>query len=156
MISKATHEARIKWLDYLREPGRKKYTRRLENPENPEERCCLGHGCHALKDSAHVTRMVRKSTIAIDETAVFYDGYETSLPHALVGLLGITPTGAFCNALDIDGESPACLAEVNDYTNFTMAEIATLIEEMFAEGAILNANLKPCEPWTRDMVPADS
>ena len=37
---------RIKWGEFLCEPERKGYKGELENLDNPEERCCLGHACH--------------------------------------------------------------------------------------------------------------
>ena len=155
LVSKITHNARIKWLDYLREPGRKKYERMLENPDNPEERCCLGHGCHVLKDDAGVTRILAGSSLMTGYTSVFYGGFETSMPKEVAHILDITPNGAFCEGFDMNGARLGCLAEVNDYTGLTMSEIATLIEEMWAEGTMMTADRDEGEPWTRDMVPAE-
>ena len=41
-------ENRQKWIEYLKRPETKKVTERLQSREDPEARCCLGHGCYVL------------------------------------------------------------------------------------------------------------
>lgn len=49
-------ENRKKWIEFLKRPETKKFVGYLENVNNPEERCCLGHACHLfLNDTRHIS-----------------------------------------------------------------------------------------------------
>ena len=43
------NEYRAKWLAQLRDPESKMWIGELENIDDRNKRCCLGHACHALQ-----------------------------------------------------------------------------------------------------------
>ena len=118
-------QARGVWLDFLREPGRKKTKGILERLSAQDERCCLGHACHVLKAKRQVT-----------PHAVFYgeDLVDDVLPEEIANLLNITYDGAFSKPVRIGGLHFMSIADVNDNTEFTPAGIADVLEEQFDAG----------------------
>lgn len=109
---------RKKWIDFLREDGRKKAKGVLDRGN--EERCCLGHACYVLG----VLRRVE------DEGVTYGEAGTTSLaPDELLELLGLrNDVGAFKPEID---EGIVSLAALNDYTNYTPKEIGDFIEKHY-------------------------
>ena len=93
-----TDEAWEKALAYLADPARKKTTGVLEDIEDGDCRCCLGHVCAAL--GAH-------RTLSPSVERVYYAGrYDhdfssSGLPQAIAERLGILPAGEFLNPIEI-------------------------------------------------------
>ena len=128
------------WLDTLRDPVSQKYQGKLENHTNANERCPLGHACHALG----IYRKVGEWS-----GTVRYDSQTQVLPFKACETLGIDPSGRFKKALSkaqvetIVGRAPTPnnrfapdlyenLAHLNDFSDITLSEIADLIEYQYA------------------------
>ena len=130
-------ENRRKWLAQLRDPESKKTTEKLESSIKSNERCCLGHACHALSADRE----------AFADGIVYYDGEEGILPRSVEQKLNITHRGDFKEPITVRfmkrvdlpvGIRPYGteieandLIEVNDFTDLTPKEIADVIEEQF-------------------------
>ena len=152
-IQPDTARDRRRWLAFLREDGRKKLTGWLENPDDPEARCCLGHACKVLG----ATREVVENDDSPDETGrewprrVQYDGGYAALPRTVAGNLDIDLNGRFVEPVAIDAARVSAdyfdlneagqalipsLAEINDSTDLNPWEIAGMIEEQWLFGNV--------------------
>ena len=127
-------EYRAKWLAQLRSPEAKKTTLKLENPKKPNNRCCLGHACHALG----IQREVLESKNTVNGWMVHYGEQASYLPDEASLKLAILCNGEFVNEIKIDhihsyyaNIEYKNLAQINDHTELTPAEIADIIEEQF-------------------------
>ena len=127
-------ENRTKWLAQLRSPEAKKTTLKLENSKNPDHRCCLGHACHALG----IQREVLESQNTVNGWMVHYGEQTSYLPDEASLKLAILCNGEFVNEIKIDHIHSYYaniefenLAQINDHTELTPAEIADIIEEQF-------------------------
>ena len=134
------NENRRKWLDQLRDPQARKTTEKLESSVKPNERCCLGHACHALGSDRE----------ACADGIVYYDGEEGILPRSVEQKLNITHRGDFKEPIIVKfmkredlpyGLRPygterqvSDLIEVNDFTELTPQQIADVIEDQFRTG----------------------
>lgn len=131
-------ENRKKWLEFLREPGRKKAQGALEYHYDPDARCCLGHAGHLFVPD----------TRKLDGDYVFYDGRGNTAGRRIQRALFITHAGEFRESVVVDrsrgieSDEEVTLnddgnvligscATLNDATDLTMAEIADIIEEQF-------------------------
>ena len=135
MESMTREEARQKWLAQLRLPESGKFRDSLENADCPSERCCLGHAAHAVGAPREVS-----------DGIVDYDGFNQVLSGPLQHLFGISHDGTFSEAYtgrelaEIIGRPVpyrdfdvwGCLAGINDDTDLTPAEMASVIEHAFA------------------------
>lgn len=118
-------QARQKWTNFLREEGRQKTKERLEDYDNPEARCCLGH-------AAHVLGATRETDDKLEH--VYYDGCSGDLSARLCKTLNITDTGAFHRRITIAGYGNhrfSSIATVNDLTDLKPAELADIIDQQF-------------------------
>lgn len=140
---------RQRWLDYLRDEGRRKTEGCLEDPiddgfENP--RCCLGHACALFKDELNLSV---KETSFNNIDSVYYNEQKTSLPIEVQEHLDINGYGSLINPLtcddmdcDINSTDEFCsLADINDRTDLTPEQIADYIEH-----AMIERNLVDHEP----------
>ena len=134
------NENRRKWLDQLRDPEAGKTTEKLESSVKSNERCCLGHACHALGSDRE----------ACADGIVYYDGEEGILPRSVEQKLNITHRGDFKEPIIVKfmkredlpyGLRPygterqvSDLIEVNDFTELTPQQIADVIEDQFRTG----------------------
>ena len=129
------HENRKKWLEQLRNPESTKAYRRLENWETPNERCCLGHACHALG----IERVVRKDWSEMQAgyiRSVSYDEERSVLSNRVAEMLDITRMGLFRKPYPQDENAVqvfTCLTDLNDQTDLEPQIIADIIEEMFID-----------------------
>jgi len=108
-------ENRLKFANGLLEPHRIKFIGHLENPHNPNERCCLGHGCNIFG----INRIVEDDTV--------YYGVRSSAvaPRELMDLLGLYDN---CGVpLVKTPKETDSLASLNDSTKLTTQEIGQLI-----------------------------
>ena len=123
---------RMKWIEYLKRPETRKHKGSLEDFEDPECRCCLGHACHVL---APDTRTVINS-----DEQVFYDEHSASMPDKLVLALGLyNDLGGAANIgetyLNVPKVHPTtCLADLNDNTKITPQEIGAYLESVIMGG----------------------
>lgn len=102
-------EARMKWVKFLQEPGRKKAEEQLD--AGGGSRCCLGHGCFALG----VKRVRTRSGFE-------YDGADQVAPESFIKMVGLYSE---------DGKlmgHPGSLAGMNDGTDMTPQQIGAWIE----------------------------
>ena len=118
---------RAQWIKYLREPGREKYKFGLFDLNNRKAHCCLGHYC-AMKGLPQAVRG------AYGE----YDGACGILPKSLALSLDIDAVGSFKEPVVIGAGTFVALAEVNDDSDLTMAEISDVIEEQFNRDNLAN------------------
>ena len=129
------HLNRKLWLKQLRNPESTKAYRRLENWESPNERCCLGHACHALG----IERVVRQDWSEMQAgyiCSVSYDEERSVLSNRVAEMLDITRMGQFRNSYRQDEDAVqvfTCLTDLNDQTDLEPHQIADIIEEMFVE-----------------------
>lgn len=101
-------ENRQKWIDHLLKPETKRYSGWLENPKNPEERCCLGHGCYVLGLERVVLPPTPYSTIT-------YCGADKLAPKEFVKLVGLKHPGGWVeDDLQIDAGVYHSLVIAND------------------------------------------
>ena len=92
------YDNRMKWIEYLKRPETKKHLGSLEDIENPDCRCCLGHACHVLAPDTRTVNVLDKQ--------VFYDAHSASIPDELVLALGLhSDLGGTAN---IWGNIPQC------------------------------------------------
>ena len=134
------NEYRAQWLAQLRSPKAKKAKGKLEDPENPDQRCCLGHACHIFG----LQRAIRRTEYGA-VSCVFYgggDGEASWLPYEARQKLNISLKGSFKADVEVDGITVNALSVVNDYTRLSLPQIADLIEEQFEAD-----NFLPCETF---------
>lgn len=124
-------EARAQWLTVLRDPKSKRNTGLLEDYDDQNKRCCLGHACHALG----IERAFRPSKLVC-----YGRGMESSLatlPWEAQQLLGITYDGRLRRGVMVQDFFYSNLATLNDDTKIEPAEMADIIEEQFAQDNFL-------------------
>ena len=137
------------WLEVLRDPKSEKEKGRLENPDNPNARCCLGHACHALGAERRVVQHPTSAMPASHDVRVEYGGagehgeggQYSVLPADVARVLKLTYEGSFkWDALPADDAlrytvgAPFgldSLASLNDKTNISPAELADVIEALW-------------------------
>ena len=129
------------WLKVMRDPKSGKALKKLENPENRHDRCCLGHLCHAMQAKSKVANFGSMHSSDGGRDCVFYDFNDHRwthdvLPNELAKELDITFTGSFNTPIDIDGCEVSSMASLNDDTDLTPAEIANVIESQFKAGNV--------------------
>lgn len=120
-------ENRQKWIDHLLKPETKRYSGWLENPKNPEERCCLGHGCYVLglervvlPPTPYSTTSLHVGTVlgylaGIEQRSITYCGADKLAPKEFVKLVGLKhPSGWVEDDLQIDAGVYHSLAIAND------------------------------------------
>ena len=132
------NEYRAQWLAQLRSPEAKQTRGKLEDPNNPDHRCCLGHACHVF-GARRVVKVVEWKS----RECVFYgDTYEENswLPLEVRQKLNISLKGSFKTDVEADGITVNSLSIINDYTKLSLSEIADLIEEQFAADNFLPNN----------------
>ena len=88
-------ENRRKWVNHLLDPSTKKTTAKLEDINDPECRCCLGHGCHVL----NLKRVVGAGKVT-------YCGHSTLAPEKLKQRMGIKSTSYLIEMNDGEDKSP--------------------------------------------------
>ena len=131
---------RAEWLAQLRSPEAKKAQGKLEDPEKPDHRCCLGHACHVFG----LRRVVKVVEWKSRECVFYGETHEEAswLPYEARQKLNISLKGSFKAVVAVDGITVNALSVVNDYTKLSLPEIADLIEEQFEAD-----NFLPCETF---------
>ena len=126
------------WLRVMRDPKSGKTKHKLENLENRNNRCCLGHLCYSMNGNSKVTSygcdIEGKDTVFYDFNDEVWE--HDVLPNELAKELDMTPTGSFTMAIDIGVISVRSMASLNDDTELTPAEIADVIEAQFRAGNV--------------------
>ena len=119
------------WLGVMRDPQSGRCKDRLQDVADSNSRCCLGH----LGYSMGATIEIRLNEYRVKAVHYSYgDGIDSNvsvLPSALAKELDITRIGDFIKDIKIGDTSFACMAEVNDKTDLTIAEIADVIEAQY-------------------------
>ena len=101
-------ENRRKWVNHLLDPNTKKTIHKLEHIDNPECRCCLGHGCHVL----NLERVVGTNVVQ-------YCGNSALAPTELVERMGIKKTSLLIKMNDGEDKSPQ---EIGKYLGSIMED----------------------------------
>ena len=122
LITTDRDQAFTLWLGVLRDPKSEKMCGALAHHFHTDQRCCLGHACHALG-----------LPLEQWDWRGGYGGEHSYLPARISELLDITQLGAFREPLLIDGLKARfeSLAGLNDASNLSPAEIADVIEDMW-------------------------
>lgn len=119
-------ENRLKFAKGLQEPHREREKNQLENPNYPNKRCCLGHGC----DIFNIERKVDNSIVRYGT-----DEKVATAPQELVILLGLFDCcGGSMHHDDKLFENYGSLTAINDDSNMPPQEIGKLIEEWIEGG----------------------
>ena len=131
---------RWQWIDWLRVPGRQKQTDVLENPQNPDARCCLGHACAAFK----LPRKV-EDLHDVDEglKQVTYAGCSVTLPTELQMKLDVTDNCGFVRPITYGNGIHSCASGINDETDATPEDIAGILVAQFIAGN--------CQPFSKSI-----
>lgn len=117
-------ENRLKWAKFLQNPTLEKHLGELEDPLNPNARCCLGHGCACFE--------ISKESRQDCGVVVLYDGCYDYAPPSFVNLVGLTTkSGQFLDGKVMD---KACLADLNDHTYTSPQEIGKMMENWIEGG----------------------
>lgn len=128
-----------KWIAFLKTNPRK-CRFRLEDADERDRRCCLGHACFL----SGISREVRNDL-------VFYEDKSSSLPLSLADILKIDICGAFNqkgialvriylreNFIKIyEPLDSNDLMSLNDFTNMTHAQIGEVIEMLYKNDGFL-------------------
>jgi len=115
---------RRKWIEFLKQPERKKATGFLDTGDG--RRCCLGHGCYVLG----VKRRKFPGGYAYQYRALD-GGWRTGSSAVLRDLVGLkTSDGDF---ISINGVA-TCLSGLNDGTDATPQEIGAYLESVIEGG----------------------
>lgn len=102
---------RKKFIEGLQEPHRLKHKEELEDLNQPNKRCCLGHGCQIFGFPRN---------IKLGVNVQYFQNYAIA-PEALVHLLGLNN---YIGSIYAD----LSLAALNDETNKTIQEIGKYLE----------------------------
>lgn len=138
MTRQEVKENRLKFANGLLEPHRMKFKRMLENLNNPNERCCLGHGCE-------IFGIIR----GINNYDVVYgvEQHAGVAPKELIKILGLYyANGSSFNEFEI-AKGRSSLAGINDHTELTTQQIGQLIlDKGWIEGGE-DTPFKPLEDY---------
>jgi len=131
MLKMERAEAFELWLKQLRDPESKKAQGELEYLNEPEARCCLGHACHVFISD---TRQILFDEVCYGTSLGSISS--SDLPFEVMDVLKIGPNGEFkepMKVINTEGEliRITTLACLNDKTDYSLAEIADVIEDKF-------------------------
>ena len=123
-------EFRAQWLAQLRSSEAKKHVRWLEDAEDSDKRCCLGHACHALGIDRHIN--VINQMVAYGDNAFSLMNTKV-LPSEAQAKLNINESGEFVHTIRLNGKGILfqSLSHLNDRSGLEPHEIADIIEENF-------------------------
>lgn len=123
------YDNRMKWIEYLKRPETKKHSGELEDFDDNESRCCLGHACHIFSPE---TRYVSGDEVKYGSSAKVPD-------LGICGMLGLhDDCGSVRSEIPIDTISNhnelTALTELNDGTEATPQEIGAYLESVIMGG----------------------
>ena len=122
-------ENRKKVIAFLKDSSRQKHKGSLENIDNTEERCCLGHMCAAL----NIQREAYNHCI-------HYDTEGAIAPESLVNMVGLNgQSGTIRNLYRYKNQRYLGLTDLNDHSDITPQEIGAYLESVIEGG--------PNSPW---------
>jgi hypothetical protein len=125
MLGAEIIEARKKWIAYLKNSDTLKTIGKLEDPDNPNKRCCLGHACHIFE----VERQASKFK-------VLYDDHSARLPESLVlklGMWSVYGSGKLVQ-YKLRGLDVKSLSSLNDDADYTPQQIGEYLETVIEGG----------------------
>lgn len=115
---------RLKWIEFLLVPGRKKAISVLD--EGNGYRCCLGHACFVLK-------LTRTKNVHLDGN-FYYDNEGEVAPSKLIEMVGLwDENGTSDNRVPLIGQENN-LASLNDETDATPKEIGEYLMTVIEGG----------------------
>lgn len=121
---------RIKFVNGLKEPHREKLRGELEDVEENNKRCCLGHGC----DIFGITRLVYSRTNSREKVYYGKEQNESVAPKELIDLLGLHNPRGGTNPNKLENDvidiinGYTSLTVLNDTSTLSIQDIANLIE----------------------------
>ncbi len=116
---------RLLWAKSLQLPENEKAIEKLEDFDNNNERCCLGHGCHYLG----IERITN------DEDTVSYDDDNTVAPESFINAVGLCgDIGIIKNKFRYADDIFNSLASLNDHSEITPQEIGVIMERNWLQG----------------------
>jgi hypothetical protein len=128
---------RLKWIEYLSEPKRKKKMGVLDGGGGA--RCCLGHACAAL--SIEATKITSLDLWGNPSAAVFSYGEDqetTQAPDELMNMVGLwgDAGGTEAGLITIRGKKFVSLADANDNQTYRIRpkEIADYLSSVIDGG----------------------
>ena len=122
-------EAR-QWVDFLKTDP-KKYKGKLLNPDNPEEKCCIGHGCHLFDIDTGMMGENTNSYLLFQKKVGLLEDCGGTLEIEKNGDLEPLPLkykGKKIKSINT-GSVISSLVGLNDLTDFKHKQIAEVIEE---------------------------
>ena len=133
---KQIDEYRAMWLAQLRDPESECWIGELENIDDPNKRCCLGHACHALQAQ-------REEDWESKEIIYRFGGdYDVSyLPRGIAEKLNISIHGKFRKSVIFRTVKAPDISCLNDSGLISSpAKIADIIEEQFKNDNFIEYN----------------
>ena len=118
-----------RWMKQLRDPEAKPFYMTLENQKNSNERCCLGHACHALIPE-------KREGPTSEDPHVKYDGSSVFMPDSVARMLNTTNGVSFYRKVRSRGVDADCAQKLNDSKRFSLPEIAYILERERKAGNI--------------------
>ena len=116
-------------IAFLKDPAREKCIGVLEDPSNPNARCCLGHMCAVFG--------AERKTIEHD---VYYDKEITTAPQIVIKSIGLHDRfGSGYKHFTYNNFIYSSLIQMNDSGNLTPQEIGAYLESVIEGG--------PDTPW---------
>lgn len=115
---------RQKWIDFLKNPMRRKAVGVLDNGFG--QRCCLGHGCYAL-------RLQREKTGSVYAYGKWME--ECSAPIEFIAAVGLFAcNGKSDSGLGLGQWQEDMLVNVNDETDATPQQIGEYLQSVIEGG----------------------
>ena len=121
------------WLGVMRDPKSGKCEGKLQDVLNPNDRCCLGHLGYSMGAAIEIRLNGYREKVVHYSYGDGIDSNVNVLPAALAKELDISKIGDFIKDIKIGDTSFACMAEINDETDLTIAEIAEIADVIEAQ-----------------------
>ena len=129
LITTDRDQAFTLWLGVLRDPKSEKMCGALAHHFHTDQRCCLGHACHALGEERALVK--EYGVLGVGHVAYGPEKEIHTLPDRVARLLNLTCEGEFKALVVVGGAEFDTLSDLNDASNLTPAEIADVIEDMW-------------------------
>ena len=124
------------WLGVMRDPQSGKCRDKLQDITDSTSRCCLGHLGYSMGAAIDIVLNQNRNKGVGYSYGDDKNINISVLPVALAMELDMTQKGDFIKDVRIGDTSFACMAEVNDDTELTPAEIADVIEAQYKAGNV--------------------
>lgn len=143
MTNQEIYQNRLKWIKFLLKPDTKKFKGVLEDINNPDYRCCLGHACHVFN--------LEKTIINAESFGkqILYENFVAVLPYSLVEKLHMWGDSGEAKNFDNKGTlkdlDVYSLVTLNDSTDYTPQQIGEYLMKV-----IMGGDGTPFKPIKKD------